>query len=1477
MPGSFRNHHWILKILSAVLILSPGFICIPTAIYAANITQTGLFTRDDEVQLFTVRIATSSEIDVRSYGYAGGITSTGTVTPSGGFDTVLTLFTSSGVFLAENDDGTGVAIDPLTGQASDARLTANLLAGSYVVALSQYDNFAAGFDLTDGFVESGFPNFTADPSFATGGACPSDMFRDTSGTAGRCRNGEWTLDFLNVTSVTPQTAVPEPFMGALTGFGLCLVAMLTGALKKRFGRKTGKDALTLLLLCMPGICITASAQSNAPPNFQNNNDILNGQRTLLRDDDLYVTGWRTFPNEGYPYIATTSYAVNSKNGTATNVGPPTATFLNGRDRIHRPFVGRAYRSDHDQILTVMANSATGEGPIDASLGVLVTDNNTSVVAPSPLNYYVAANYTTFSAAMADFNQDGYVDIVMNFGPGGESADMQVFTAANPDGSKNFWYSSLSGIDAMPGLPTSQETLLAMTAGDFDGDGRPEIAGVAFKNDGHYHICIYTLDPFTLIVRKAADFVPDYSAEGAFTTVGHVWLAVGKFTAGVHPQLLYAYETGAPRTIKVALFDFTNTASPLLPVQKSVYDSGTAVGNPNDVIQVETARFNPQAVYDQAVFMYGSVGAKNAGAMSKYIRTLSVDPATYQFQLNGSVDLSDQDCVSPMTIGNFDKKDTAPDGSASPDLGRQIALVSQGCDAQSNPAALAQIRIFGVSPDGKTITNDQAGVLLPPASSAVGTLTLIAGDLQGRSYLLGTPSKLTIENSIQPSAIVGMPPMHVDYVPPTYGADPTLLNLSAIQDSFHTTYELADTTSTQTTTSNTISWSFGTKVGTNTSTSVGDPDAAGVEVSDTFSAAADLKTQAETETGTLASNSFNLSATTGLGDTGFASIDRFNVWIYPVIGKTVCPSSKPTCPAADRVPMLIEFSAPDLQQPEVQITEDDPWYQPPWEPGNIFSYPSSLSQLQKIYPNLDLLSNQMPIEWLTDSTTTTQSTNWSAASSGGVTSSVDQTYSFENDLSFTGKIDAGLFTESDGTSFDLSGSTGLSHLSKSVTDVGISSGITINKPGSFRNPALYQYGYQSFLLGRTKPGGSFDNVPLSGNIDTFSFLQAAFVVDPLAPGAGSWWEQAYRDAPDVAFNHPGRWKSVEEAVSSGEPPPNCLLTGTGASQMDCIELQDSIPANPWISYFHRMRGFFISSQNNAGQGPVLTQTTAGNVLTLQTRVYNYSFASLPLGAIVHVRFYAMPWDQSTSMPATGKASVFIGESLLDTLPPFSSDPDGNAPLNWVLATTTFDTTGYDNQYLTFWVVAWIIDSNGNLLSETPAHGLTQAPSADPADLKSLADVAVEQYSNNVGFWPQPFFVAAPAPDGVGSPGPRSAEINVGKLDVVLDGQTVGASAFVAALLTGEDKAGSGVLASFYEGDPRSGGVAFSHNHIPHVAADMPFMAKATYQVKSCGVHEIFLAIAEGTPNEVIRRAAPIRINCRANPAAHSLLQISKPLN
>ena len=157
----------------------------------------------------------------RSYGYAGGTTSTGTVVPRGGFDTILTLFSASGVFIDDNDDGAGAAVDPTTGQAADARITANLAAGSYILAVTEYDNFSIG-NLSDGFAETGNHNFTADPNFATGGACPGGMFRDISGTAGRCRTGNWALDFVNVTSVT---SVPEPGTTAL--FGRRLVGIRT--------------------------------------------------------------------------------------------------------------------------------------------------------------------------------------------------------------------------------------------------------------------------------------------------------------------------------------------------------------------------------------------------------------------------------------------------------------------------------------------------------------------------------------------------------------------------------------------------------------------------------------------------------------------------------------------------------------------------------------------------------------------------------------------------------------------------------------------------------------------------------------------------------------------------------------------------------------------------------------------------------------------------------------------------------------------------------------------------------------------------------------------------------------------------------------------------------------------------------------------------------------------------------------------------
>jgi hypothetical protein len=174
------------RVLYLGIALGVIFASLPAR--AASITLQGTIGTDDAIQLFNVTVATAGLVDIRSYGYAGGATSTGTVVPRGGFDTILTLFSASGVFIDDNDDGAGAAVDPITGQAADARITGNLAAGSYILALTQYDNFSIG-NLTDGFGETGNPNFTTDPGFGSGGACPGNMFRDISGTAGRCRTG----------------------------------------------------------------------------------------------------------------------------------------------------------------------------------------------------------------------------------------------------------------------------------------------------------------------------------------------------------------------------------------------------------------------------------------------------------------------------------------------------------------------------------------------------------------------------------------------------------------------------------------------------------------------------------------------------------------------------------------------------------------------------------------------------------------------------------------------------------------------------------------------------------------------------------------------------------------------------------------------------------------------------------------------------------------------------------------------------------------------------------------------------------------------------------------------------------------------------------------------------------------------------------------------------------------------------------------
>ena len=151
----------------------------------------------------------------------------------------------------------------------------------------------------------------------------------------------------------------------------------------------------------------------------------------------------------------------------------------------------------------------------------------------------------------------------------------------------------------------------------------------------------------------------------------------------------------------------------------------------------------------------------------------------------------------------------------------------------------------------------------------------------------------------------------------------------------------------------------------------------------------------------------------------------------------------------------------------------------------------------------------------------------------------------------------------------------------------------------------------------------DSQPLSTDVQTFGTIRAMFTADPLASTAGGWWRQAY-DQPDVAPNHPSRW-TIDTPGLTNPIPSNCLATGTGSSQMDCASLSTRSPADPWLSTFHGMRGFFISSGNfpspvrdhswKRPQEAIHSRskhafTTTALRQRLRTARYTYVFTSLP---------------------------------------------------------------------------------------------------------------------------------------------------------------------------------------------------------------------------------------------------------------------------
>ena len=323
---------------------------------------------------------------------------------------------------------------------------------------------------------------------------------------------------------------------------------------------------------------------------------------------------------------------------------------------------------------------------------------------------------------------------------------------------------------------------------------------------------------------------------------------------------------------------------------------------------------------------------------------------------------------------------------------------------------------------------------------------------------------------------------------------------------------------------------------------------------------------------------------------------------------------------------------------------------------------------------------------------------------------------------------------------------------------------------------------------------------------------------MAPGG--WWAQAYTK-PDVALNHPLRWTWTPPTPSEG----------------DVMMFNSAKCATPAGCQFYFMKGLYITPASANGLGPQIIQAPAGESIQLQARVYNYSLADMPAGTAVHVRFYGQQWD-NTTRNLIGSAFV-IQEVTLAPIPGFNSTSTGGQTPNWTLAGTTFDTTKYPDTYLIFWVVVWM-EQNGQLVPEVAGHGLTAIPGTTTAPTA----VAIEDHSNNVGFYNLPFFVAPPTSQ-LGAAPPAAGSLTVDEVAIAPAHVLLFDKATVTATLATGDASLDGVHVLFYDGDPEQGGEAFDAELVSHIRAKDTYVTKVQFQPRTCGQHTVVVVAGQQT--------------------------------
>ena len=271
--------------------------------------------------------------------------------------------------------------------------------------------------------------------------------------------------------------------------------------------------------------------------------------------------------------------------------------------------------------------------------------------------------STAAGIVADFNQDGLDEVVLNYANG-------TTVVGYRDPATLLAYGPSSILDR----------LTDVVVGDFNGDGRPEIAGLVTLPSGGLEIVIYTVDPTTLAVSSAAHITLQKTL--TYETGPSVSITAGRFASLKHDQIVVAdggfFRTdpnGGEWLTRLALIDFP--PSSLMPQETTTEDF---LPPPSTIIKLRTGRFGVPANFYQQV-VYGSLGttANDGIGWGYFVNLVNIDPSTLAWTANGYT-TTRLDCGYDMAVGNFDNRqpDPANPGQTQHDLNDQIAVLHGAC-------------------------------------------------------------------------------------------------------------------------------------------------------------------------------------------------------------------------------------------------------------------------------------------------------------------------------------------------------------------------------------------------------------------------------------------------------------------------------------------------------------------------------------------------------------------------------------------------------------------------------------------------------------------------------------------------------------------------------------------------------------------------------------------------------------------------------